>query len=94
MMANSNLTIYIANSAEFSAEVKSLQQSLFEDLANVSLEVRELFIHRFNSLVEVACIDADIAPAISANKYGVTLKFSDSFIELLRAFRAGELNVV
>jgi hypothetical protein len=86
-MSNQTTSIHVVLD---SADVIALFDALLEQLADVSLELRERFIGRFNALPELFCLDVDDNAALRAGTIRIGLKPSDALVELVAALRAGE----
>lgn len=91
-MAEHVLKLNISTSGE--AEISEMIQLLLKELTEVPLEVVNLFIRRLDSLSEFICIDWDSCIALSTGECRIKLKFSDAFLELVAALRAGNFNHV
>ena len=73
--------------------VDLLLRGLLEELAAHPLEVRQRFVGRFEGIAQPFCLDADRLAATGARNILVVLQPADALLELVRALRAGELDV-
>lgn len=82
-------------SVQISGDTQALQallDSLLEEFSKLALEVRNGFLCRFEAIPEPFCLDGDGGSALRTGECRVVLQPSDALLELVRAFRAGELD--
>lgn len=66
--------------------------ALLADLSKAPFEVRKLFVDRLSGLPELICLNTDARPTAAAGEVWVCLKPSNALLELVAAFRAGDLD--
>ena len=72
--------------------VSQIEEELLQLQRELPAQQFKLFLDKFKLLSEVISIDLDASPTDSTDNIRIQFKISDSFRELVAAFRAGNVN--
>ena len=75
-----------------SAGAVDLMRQLLAELGNAPLEISQAFVHGFQALAQPFRIDDYQGLATGADEVCIVLQPSRSFLDLVAAFRAGDLD--
>jgi hypothetical protein len=74
-------------------EINREIESFSAELLKVRSKVSQVFISRINALLDAGCVDCEQVPTDGTFDIFLRLKLSNSFSELMAAFRAGDFFV-